>query len=122
LSQKVVTIEYFKKLANTAKKRLEKLKYMNVLVVNGDGRKGFEQEAPFDKVIITAGSEEVPKSLIFQLKAGGILVAPIGPQGSQRLLKFVKKNGGVKLAEDLGECQFVPLLGKPIFGTLDMGK
>lgn len=117
--KKIITIEFFKHLSNLTKKRLEKLGFENIYFIVGDGRRGFEQEAPYDKIIITAASDQVPKTLVNQLKTNGILVAPIGEAIEQKLLKFKKINQHLIQVEDLGSCQFVPLLGKPRFGTVN---
>ena len=75
---KVIAIERIPELAETAKRNLEALGYDNVKVVVGDGSKGYEKEAPYDKIYVTASAPKIPEPLIEQLKVGGKLVIPVG--------------------------------------------
>lgn len=105
---KLYTIEYLKNLYILAKNNLKN--YKNVTVILGDGSKGLKKEAPFDKIIVTAASPNIPKQLVQQLKTGGILIVPVGGL-IQDMIKITKKENGIK-KENLGEFRFVPLKGK----------
>jgi len=110
LARKVISVERIKELAEKAKKLFKKYKYNNILVVQGDGTKGYAKEAPYDAIIVTAAAESIPKALTEQLGEGGRLVAPIGPSFSQELVRMKKIKG--KLETDYhGGCTFVPLIG-----------
>ncbi len=110
---KVITIEYLKSIYKMAKKNLKE--YSNVEVVLGDGSKGYEKEAPYDRIIVSAASPTIPKPLLSQLKDGGIMVIPVG-EFIQEMYKITKKDGKIK-KESLGEFRFVELKGE--FGFKD---
>lgn len=110
LGAKVYTIEYNKKLFETAKSFLPKLGYKPYFFY-GDGSKGIPAKAPFDKIIVTAGAPVVPDALINQLADGGILVIPVGNREKQVMLKIRKKNGQL-IKEEFDYFSFVPLLGE----------
>jgi protein-L-isoaspartate(D-aspartate) O-methyltransferase len=109
----VYTIERVPELAEFAKRNLERAGYKDyVTVIVGDGSKGYPDEAPFDRIIVTAGAPSVPKPLIEQLDVNGRLVIPVGDRFFQRLLIAEKKPGG-ELDMKWGiECVFVPLIGE----------
>ena len=89
----VYTIEIVESLANSAKKRLDNLNYKNVIVKYGDGYKGWPSVAPFDAIIVTAAPEEVPQTLIDQLKVGGHIVIPVGDKWQElQLITKINKN------------------------------
>jgi protein-L-isoaspartate(D-aspartate) O-methyltransferase len=104
----VYTIEIVPELGERARKVLADLGYANVHVRIGDGRLGWPEHAPFDRVILTAGAPAVPQELFTQLADGGILVAPVGPMWSQNLLRY-DKSGTRITARNLGPVAFVPL-------------
>src|SRR5690606_17250775 len=82
----------------------------NVTVVHGDGSLGLPEQAPFDRVILTAAAEDPPPPLLDQLRVGGIMVLPVGQSDSvQKLLKIVKTEDGLDYT-DLGSVRFVPLV------------
>jgi protein-L-isoaspartate(D-aspartate) O-methyltransferase len=111
LSKEVYTIERFEKLAQEAEKRFRILGYSNIYVKTGDGTLGWPEEAPFERIIITAGTPMVPDPLMQQLAQGGIIVAPVGERFSQQLIKVKKSERG--LSEEFHTmCVFVPLVGK----------
>lgn len=111
LAKEVYTIERLPDLAAQAAKRLADLGYATVTVVTGDGTKGLEEQASFDRILITAATPEIPGSIVQQLKEGGIIVAPVGERFSQVLIKGRKRKG--VLAEESGTpCVFVPLIGE----------
>ncbi len=111
LVKEVYTIERVEALAQKAKKIFEKLGYSNIKVYMKDGTEGIPEEAPFDRVIITAATPKLPDPLISQLKEGGIIVAPVGERYSQYLLKAIKKQGELQ-EHYLIPVAFVPLIGK----------
>lgn len=110
LAGEVITIERYRNLADTARRRLAELGYDNVTVLVGDGLAGVPAHAPYDRIVVTAAAERIPEALPRQLAEGGIMVLPLGPHGgAQRLVKLTKRNE--KLArEDLIWVRFVPLL------------
>ena len=108
----VYTVEIIPELAETARRNIEENGFgERVTVICGDGSMGYEDEAPYDRVLVTAAAPEIPKPLVEQLKVGGILLIPIGGlRFFQSLIKVRKENGMVK--ENLGGVAFVPLVGK----------
>jgi protein-L-isoaspartate(D-aspartate) O-methyltransferase len=110
LTREVCTIERDEVLFERAKKILKKLGYKNIKFRMGDGTLGWPEEAPFDRIIVTAAAPEIPPPFRDQLKEGGIMVIPVGERFGQILLK-VKKRGDAFDIEELFECAFVPLLG-----------
>ena len=109
---KVISIEFLPELVGLSKKNLEKANIKNVMVMEGDGSKGFEKEAPFDRIIVTAASPDIPPPLIDQLKGDGILLIPVGPlYEGQEMMRIRKINGKIQ-KELLGAYTFVPLKGK----------
>ncbi len=111
ISKEVYTIERFESLAERAKKVLSDLGYKNVKVIVGDGSRGLEEKAPFDRIMVTAGAPILPKSLVDQLAEGGKMVIPVGGSFSQALLLVEKEKGKVKTTSVCG-CVFVPLIGE----------
>jgi protein-L-isoaspartate(D-aspartate) O-methyltransferase len=111
LSEKVFSIERIRSLAIRARKLLYELGYFNVEIKIFDGTLGWMEESPFDAIIVTAGSPDIPQSMIDQLAMGGRLVIPVGDAYAQDLLRVTKREGGIK-KEDLGGCRFVKLIGK----------
>jgi protein-L-isoaspartate(D-aspartate) O-methyltransferase len=110
LAKRVFTIEIHEPLATEAKERLARMGYANVVVRAGDGYAGWPSEAPFDRIVLTAAPEKMPKALVDQLAEGGVMVAPVGPEGSlQRLVRY-RKRAGKLLEEDLGGVMFVPMV------------
>lgn len=106
----VFSVEVIKILADTAQERLNRLGYPEISVRWGDGYFGWEEEAPFDSIIVTCAIDHVPPPLIEQLKEGGKMVIPVGPPYSlQTLWLFIKENGQLT-SENLGGVIFVPLL------------
>ncbi len=110
IAQHVVSIERIKELAEKAEQRLMNLGYTNIKIVCGDGSLGYPPEAPYDAIIVTAGSPEVPESLKKQLNEGGRLIIPVGGSNLQVLLKIIKKGNDYRI-EKHTSCIFVPLIG-----------
>ena len=111
LSEKVFSVERIRSLAIGARKLLYELGYFNVEIKIFDGTFGWIEESPFDAIMVTAGSPDIPQPLIDQLTVGGRLVIPVGEALVQDLFRVTKTGEGVK-KEDLGGCRFVKLIGK----------
>jgi protein-L-isoaspartate(D-aspartate) O-methyltransferase len=111
LSEKVFSVERIRSLAIRARKSLYELGYFNVEIKIFDGTFGWMEESPFDAIIVTAGSPDIPQPLIGQLAVGGRLVIPVGDAFVQDLFRVTKTEEGVR-KEDLGGCRFVKLIGK----------
>jgi protein-L-isoaspartate(D-aspartate) O-methyltransferase len=110
LARRVYTIDRFRTLVDAALSRFRTLRLTNVVTMVGDGMLGWPEEAPFDRIIVTAAGETIPEPLREQLKVGGILVAPVGPQdGIQKLVRQVRTETGWE-ETDLGDVRFVPLI------------
>jgi protein-L-isoaspartate(D-aspartate) O-methyltransferase len=109
----VIAIERQHELVEAARERLRRLGYDNVEIVEGDGTKGWPQEAPYDAILAAASGSHVPEALIAQLAPGGRLVMPVGnPGGIQELVKVTKQPDGILKLENLGGVRFVPLIGE----------
>ena len=112
LVKKVFTIEIIPALAAKAQKRLARLGYNNVEVLQVDGHMGYPQYAPYDGIIVTAAASFVPSSLMEQLKPGARLVIPVGdPNAIQHLKLIEKKDQGKSVTRDILTVVFVPLTG-----------
>jgi len=111
LCYKVCTIERIGALGTRARKVLDFLGYSNVAVRTFDGTYGWRDESPFDGIIITAASPEIPQPLFEQLKEGGRMVIPIGTRYLQTLTVVTKLVGGKMNVQESVSCVFVPLLG-----------
>ena len=110
LARDVYTIELVPELAERARRSLAAAGYRNVHVRQGDGYQGWPDQAPFDKVIVTAAPEIVPQALVDQLGVGGTLILPVGPQhGAQELRILTKTAAGVTSERSL-PVQFVPMV------------
>jgi protein-L-isoaspartate(D-aspartate) O-methyltransferase len=109
LVHEVYTIEIVEPLAHEAAARLKQLGFANVQARAGDGYAGWSERAPFDAIIVTAGAAEVPQPLLDQLKPGGRLVIPLGPNWAQlELMRFVKRKDGTVTKSKFGQVFFVP--------------
>jgi len=107
----VYTTEIVPELVAISEHNLNKMKIKNIKIIATDGSLGWPENAPYDKIIITAACPKIPPPLIEQLKEKGIIVAPVGPRFSQRMIKAVKEKEKLK-HESLGFFMFVPLRGK----------
>ena len=107
---KLYSIERIAPLLDKAKKRVKKLGLKNVRFKHADGAEGWKSLAPFDAILVAAAPHAVPMMLLKQLKDGGRLVAPIGPEGQQELLRLTRR-GDQYIRERLGIVSFVPLVG-----------
>lgn len=112
LCRHVYSIERYRALAYSAQKLVvNKHKRQNVSIVYADGTRGLPDAAPFDKILVTAASEDIPPTLLQQLKIGGIMVLPLGRSNlHQSLVQVVKKSTKDHRYNDLGRVRFVPLL------------
>lgn len=111
LAQHVYTMERFPELSEKAQKLLTAAGYKNISFRVGDGTLGWPEEAPFDKVIVTAAAPEVPAALQSQLAEGGRLVIPVGGRQLQTLVVLTKEREKLR-QEELCACSFLPLIGK----------
>ncbi|MEA2933464.1 MAG: protein-L-isoaspartate(D-aspartate) O-methyltransferase [Variibacter sp.] len=110
LAREVFTIERFRTLADAARQRLNTLGLQNVQIVVADGFDGIPEQAPFDRIIVTAAAETIPEKLSAQLAEGGIMLLPLGPHdGVQHIVKVRRTPDGFD-REDLIAVRFVPLL------------
>jgi protein-L-isoaspartate(D-aspartate) O-methyltransferase len=110
LCRRVYTIERHAPLLEEAEKRFEKLRINNVTTKVGDGTLGWEAQAPFERIIVTAAAADVPPLLAEQLSPGGIMIVPIGLSDDfQTLLKVVKTEHGLE-TQELRDVRFVPLI------------
>ncbi|WP_296820517.1 protein-L-isoaspartate(D-aspartate) O-methyltransferase [Brevundimonas sp.] len=110
LARFVYSVERYRNLLLDAEARLKKLAATNVFVRHGDGSKGWPEQAPFDRIMVTAAAPHEPHELIAQLKPGGVMVAPVGKAGSQFLHRYVAEPDGSFRRESLIEVRFVPLV------------
>jgi protein-L-isoaspartate(D-aspartate) O-methyltransferase len=110
-SRRVCSIERLPRLAERARKLLEALGYANVWVRVGNGALGWPDEAPFDRILVAAAGPSVPPPLVDQLAEGGRLVAPVGDAESQTLTLMERRAGEIR-TRAVGDCRFVPLVGK----------
>ena len=110
LCRRVYTIDRFRTLVAAAESRFKTLRLGNITTMIGDGTKGWPEAAPFDKIIVTAAGEEIPVPLLDQVKVGGIIVAPVGPQDGVQRLKRLKRTEAGFDATDLADVRFVPLI------------
>jgi protein-L-isoaspartate(D-aspartate) O-methyltransferase len=110
LARRVYTIDRFRTLVQTAESRFRTLRISNVTTLIGDGMKGWPEQAPFDKIIVTAAGDRVPDALLKQVRLGGIIVAPVGPHdGIQKLVKMTRTPEGFD-ETTLADVRFVPLI------------
>jgi protein-L-isoaspartate(D-aspartate) O-methyltransferase len=110
LVKEVYTIEIVEELGARAKRTLERLKYENVFTKTGDGFLGWEEHAPFDKIVVTCSPEKPPQPLIDQLADGGLIVIPVGERYQQTLYLLRKRDGKLQ-SEALRPTLFVPMTG-----------
>jgi len=109
LAKQVFGVERHENLASAAQDALSRLGYGNVLIVHGDGTRGLAEYAPFDAIIVSAASEQIPPALLQQLAPGGRLVIPVGTRHGQRLLRVTRAASGDRI-EEFDHVQFVPLI------------
>jgi protein-L-isoaspartate(D-aspartate) O-methyltransferase len=110
LSRLVYTVERYRTLMRAAEARFEVLQITNVITRFGDGFLGWSEQAPFDRILVTAAAPEEPIVLLRQLKPAGVLVAPVGKGPVQRLCRYAGDGEGGFTVDVLCEVRFVPLL------------
>lgn len=111
LAKEVFSIERIDELAKKAKENMDLLKINNVKVQVGDGTLGWEEFVPYNAIVVTAGSPDIPKALFEQLAEGGRIAIPVGGTFSQ-MLTLVTKEKNKMIKKELCGCVFVPLIGK----------
>jgi protein-L-isoaspartate(D-aspartate) O-methyltransferase len=113
IAGEVIAIERQPDLVKVASDRMQRLDYDNVRIVEADGTRGWEPEAPYDAIIAAASGSHVPEPWVKQLADGGRIVMPVGDPGwIQKLIKVTKGPAGKLITEDLGGVRFVPLIGE----------
>lgn len=110
LSRLVYTVERYRTLLGEAEGRFKQLGLTNVITKFGDGGRGWPEQAPFDRILVTAAAPDEPKALLSQLKPSGILVAPVGKGPVQKLIRYLGDGAGGFRAEVMTDVRFVPLL------------
>jgi protein-L-isoaspartate(D-aspartate) O-methyltransferase len=110
LAAEVYTIERVPELATKASHVLQDLIYTNIHVRTGDGAQGWPEAAPFDRILMTAAARTVPRTLLSQLRDGGILVGPVEKSGGGQELVRLTRSGNEFAIERLSECSFVPMV------------
>ena len=115
VAKEVYTMEIIPQLATSSAETLKRLGYRNVFTRQGNGYEGWPEQAPFDRIILTAAPPELPQVLVDQLKPGGKLVAPVGPTAMEQELLLVEKskNGNIRKRSIL-PVRFVPMVRQPI--------
>ena len=110
LARRVYTVERHKTLVFEAKALFEALDYSNIIPILSDGSRGLPDQAPFDRIIVTAAAEDPPSPLLAQLKVGGIMVVPVGQSDTvQNLIRVTRTENGYHY-DDLRAVRFVPLV------------
>ena len=110
LARRVYSVERHRALALHARELLRRMELGNITVVLGDGSHGLPEQAPFDRIMLTAAAEDPPRVLLDQLRVGGIMVLPVGQSDAvQKLIRVDKSDAGYDYT-DLGAVRFVPLV------------
>ncbi len=111
-AKEVYTIERIEELGAKAREKLERLGYKNIFYKIGDGSEGWPQYAPYDRIIVTAAAGKIPDELIDQLNVGGIMIIPVGAEGSQELKLINRDLDGNVSTTTIGYVVFVEMKGK----------
>jgi protein-L-isoaspartate(D-aspartate) O-methyltransferase len=111
LAGRVISVERFASLANRARQTLAELGYANVAVQVGDGSQGWPDDAPYDRIVVTAGAPRIPIHLVARLARDGLMVVPVGTRQEQQLIVLHKGPGGL-VEHNVGPVRFVPLIGQ----------
>ncbi len=119
LAGEVYTMEIVDPLGNQAREILARLGYKNIRVRIGNGYLGWPEAAPFDRIVVTAAPEEMPRALVDQLKPGGRLLAPVGPvYGAQEIILLTKDRSGKVSRRSVLPVRFVPMVQRPTDATI----
>ena len=110
IARLVYSVERYRTLLKEAEARFQALGLTNIITRFGDGGEGWPEQAPFDRILVTAAAPDEPKKLLAQLKPGGVLVAPIGKGPVQSLRRYAGDGKGGFSVEALCDVRFVPLL------------
>lgn len=116
LAKKVYSMDIKPELTANAKDRISKLGINNVLLLSGDGSAGYPDEAPYDAIVVTAGSPKIPQPLVAQLRVDGKMVIPVGDELSQNLLQVTRREKDI-VTRVVEGVRFVPLLGRYAWRT-----
>lgn len=111
LAEQVYSIERLPSIAKRARRKLDELKYSNIVITIGDGTLGWKEHSPYDGIIVTASSPYPPTTLLGQLKIGGRLIIPIGDELTQELTLYIRESETEYGKESYGGCRFVKLVG-----------
>lgn len=116
LAQHVTAIELIPELYNIAKERLQQLNITNATIINGDGYLGWEENAPYDRIIVAAAAPFVPNALLSQLSPNGKMIIPVGKHMQTQMLKIIEKDQDQNISsKDSLSVRFVPLVRKSEF-------
>ena len=110
LCRRVFTVERHRELLRDAERRFAELRLRNIVCRFGDGTKGWPEQVPYDRVLVTAAADEVPAALIEGLAAGGVLIAPVGEDHRDQQLVRIRRHDHGFSTEELGLVRFVPLV------------
>ena len=110
LARRVYTVERYRTLAKDAEARFSALRLSNIVQRIGDGGEGWLEQAPFDRIMVTAAAPERPDRLLEQLRSGGVCIAPVQRGEVQTLMRYVKDDGGLIREDALFDVRFVPLV------------
>lgn len=110
LCRRVFTLERHQALLKEANQRFAALRIHNITSRFGDGTKGWPEAAPYDRIIVTAAAPELPLRLVEQLRDGGVMIVPVGPERRDQRLVRVHRTGETHRVEELAEVRFVPLI------------
>ena len=109
LAAQVVSVERHVSLADAARQLLSAMGYQNVRLITGDGSSGFAEDAPYDKIIVSAAAPQLPQTLVNQLAEGGRMIVPVGREDSQQL-QLIEMHDGQPQTILRELCRFVPLI------------
>jgi protein-L-isoaspartate(D-aspartate) O-methyltransferase len=115
LVERVFGVERVAELQRAARTRLDEFGVRNVALRHGDGTLGWQEFAPYDRVLVAAAAPRVPEALLAQLADRGVLVIPVGDRSVQHLEVWIRSESGRMTHSRHGECRFVPLLGRDAF-------
>jgi protein-L-isoaspartate(D-aspartate) O-methyltransferase len=110
LAARVVTVERYKTLTDLARQRFEALGIVNAFVRQADGSQGLPAEAPFDRIVVWAAFDSLPRSFADQLSSGGVMITPVGPDEGIQMLNKLTKIGSRFEREDIGEVRMQPII------------